>query len=109
MKNWRSGCIVLLTLMVLFSSLGRGDCNAQGGVELPLAISEFVFNEPDCSDWNKFSPTSDPDTCASWTSWDLKPIDKTLRSILREEPGYEYPGFVPLVDSVNLIKGDPST
>lgn len=67
-----------------------------GELELPIGISRWFFERPSeegfCDQDIKFYPTNDEDSCAGWTSFDIKPAsDNTLGKILSETPGYENP------------------
>ena len=66
---------------------GKGE-SEDGEIELPVAIDEDWWG-PNfgnvCGDKIKFSPTTDPDACAGWTSFEISPSsDENLRDILQE-------------------------
>ena len=89
---------------------GKGE-SEDGEIELPVAIDEDWWG-PDfgnvCGDKIKFSPTTDPDACAGWTSFEISPSnDITLRRILQEM--LDIPAASAGVTDLSMIGGDLST
>ncbi|MGD8345409.1 MAG: pilus assembly protein TadG-related protein, partial [Desulfobacterales bacterium] len=88
---------------------GKGESH-DGEIELPVAIDEDWFNTNPgnvCGDQIKFSPTTDPDACAGWTSFEISPSnDITLRRILQEM--MDIPSTSVGVTQLNMIGGDLS-
>jgi Flp pilus assembly protein TadG len=88
---------------------GKGEAQ-DGEIELPVAIDEDWFNTNPgniCGDHIKFSPTTDPDACAGWTSFEIWPAnDITLRRILQEM--MDIPTSSVGVTELTMIGGDLS-
>ena len=89
---------------------GKGE-SEDGEIELPVAIDEDWWGPEfgnECGDKIKFSPTTDPDACAGWTSFELSPSsDITLRNILKEM--LDIPAASAGVTDLSMIGGDLST
>jgi Flp pilus assembly protein TadG len=89
---------------------GKGE-SEDGEIELPVAIDEDWWGPSfgnECGDKIKFSPTTDPDACAGWTSFELSPSnDITLRNILKEM--LDIPAASVGVTDLSMIGGDLST
>ena len=89
---------------------GKGE-SEDGEIELPVAIDEDWWGPSFgnvCGDKIKFSPTTDPDACAGWTSFELSPSnDITLRNILQEM--LDIPTTSAGVTDLSMIGGDLST
>jgi Flp pilus assembly protein TadG len=89
---------------------GKGE-SKDGEIELPVAIDEDWWSPSFgnvCGDKIKFSPTTDPDACAGWTSFELSPSnDITLRNILQEM--LDIPTASAGVTDLSMIGGDLST
>lgn len=80
-----------------------------GELELPIGISEDWFDGKTdwCGDIIKFSPTTDPEACGGWTSFDDDPAtDRKLRDILDDmvESPFTYAGQT----NFHFINGDLS-
>lgn len=88
---------------------GKGE-SEDGEIELPVAIDEDWWGPSFgnvCGDKIKFSPTTDPDACAGWTSFELSPSsDITLRRILQEM--MDIPAASAGVTDLTMIGGDLS-
>jgi len=58
----------------------------EGELELPVGISRAWFEDPDrgtpCGDKIKFSPTTDPEACGGWTTFEYGSNTANLRKIL---------------------------
>jgi Flp pilus assembly protein TadG len=88
---------------------GKGE-SKDGEIELPVAIDEDWWGPSFgnvCGDKIKFSPTTDPDACAGWTSFEIWPSnDITLRRILQEM--LDIPTTAVGVTELSMIGGDLS-
>lgn len=85
---------------------------APGEVQLPIGISVGWFNSHEgeyCGEIIKFSPSTDPDACAGWNTFDDYPAnDSKVRTILSDMTGNPNP--VLINDTVfNYINGDLSS
>lgn len=83
-----------------------------GEVELPIGISVKWFEDREgsyCGEIIKFSPSTDPDACAGWNSFDDYPAnDNKVRTILDDMAGNPNPVIID--DSAfNFINGDLSS
>ena len=87
-----------------------GQAEAEPGeIELPVGISSYWFENSECNDRIKFSPSNDPQSCAGWSTFTYSPAsDSNVRKILNEEDGYESPELTSGVSQVEFIGGDLS-
>lgn len=74
---------------VATAALGGQSTTPPGGVKLPVGISRAWFEDEDrgdpCGDHIVFSPTTDPDACAGWTTFTEGANTANLRDILDGE------------------------
>jgi hypothetical protein len=88
---------------------GKGTAEP-GELELPVGIDEHYFMPGgQCGQVIKFSPTTDPDACAGWTTFEYAPSnDPTIRKLLDEDPSYPSPEVVTDDSLFEFIGGDLS-
>lgn len=86
----------------------------EGELELPVGVSRKWFTGPP-SDWCgnviKFSPSTDPEACAGWTTFKYDPAnDVKIRNILRpeEDPKHLESPYNEVNDFFEFINGDLS-
>ncbi len=89
---------------------------APGELPLPVGISRFWFenlmanNGTFIGERIAFSPTTDPNACAGWNSYDYTPpSDNKIRKILEEDPKFPSPETIANQSSYNFIGGTLST
>jgi hypothetical protein len=79
----------------------------EGGLPLPIGISEWWFENNACLDEIVFSPANDPQSCAGWTTFTNWPAnDPGIQDLLR---GDEESPELGEGDDANFIGGDLST
>lgn len=83
-----------------------------GEVQLPIGISVKWFEDREgsyCGEIIKFSPSTDPDACAGWNTFDDYPAnDNKVRNILNDMAGNPNPVIIDDT-AFNYINGDLSS
>jgi Flp pilus assembly protein TadG len=101
---------VPVTATAIAALTGQGTAEP-GELLLPVGVSESKFTgDPDswCGQVIKFSPTTDPDACAGWTTYTTSPAsDSRVRDILNG--GLESPAVIVADTEFYFINGNLSS